>query len=205
MPHRSHWAGWAADGTSAGNMRGLRSGHEPDAVSGPAAGHGAAGRGRGGPPGSGRRRPRRAAAIAVVIAVVLVAGSVWWAVAAPGTYGRSHAGCVTASVPSTTGGGLMHACGNEARSLCRVSFTRTDRLSRALRPQCRGRRAGPRDRLCPGREQRRLAPATRPWGPTRTWAGLAPAARALDRPKTRACLEPAAPPILPPTGSSRRH
>jgi hypothetical protein len=91
----------------------------------------------GGPPGSGRRRRRRAAVIAVVIAVVLVAGSVWWAVAAPGTYGRSHAGCVTASVPSTTGGGLVHACGNKARSLCRVSFTRTDRLSRALRPQCR--------------------------------------------------------------------
>ena len=90
-----------------------------------------------GPPGSGRRRRRRAAVVAVVIAAVLVAGSVWWAVAAPGTYGRSHDGCVTASVPSTTGGGLVHACGDKAKSLCRVSFTRTDRLSRALRPQCR--------------------------------------------------------------------
>ena len=89
------------------------------------------------PPGWGRRRRRRAAVFAVVITVVLVAGSVWWAVAALGIYGRSHAGCVTASVPSTTGGGLVHACGGKAKSLCRVSFTRTDRLSRALRPQCR--------------------------------------------------------------------
>jgi hypothetical protein len=68
---------------------------------------------------------------------------VWWAVAAPGTYGRSHAGCVTASVPSTTGGGLVHACGDKAKSLCRASFTRTDRLSRALRPQCRAAGVGP--------------------------------------------------------------
>jgi len=93
-------------------------------------------------PGRGRRR-WRAAVIAAVIAVVLVAGSVWWAVAAPGTYGRSHAGCVTASVPSTTGGGLVHACGDKAKSLCRVSFTRTDRLSEALRPQCRAAGLGP--------------------------------------------------------------
>jgi hypothetical protein len=94
------------------------------------------------PPGRGRRR-RRAAVIALVTAVVLVAGSVWWAVAAPGTYGRSHAGCVTASVPSTTGGGLVHACGDEAKSLCRMSFSRTDRLSKALRPQCRAAGLGP--------------------------------------------------------------
>jgi hypothetical protein len=93
-------------------------------------------------PGRGRR-PWRAAVIAAVIAVVLVAGSVWWAVAAPGTYGRSHAGCVTASVPSTTGGGLVHACGDKAKALCRVSFTQTDRLSEALRPQCRAAGLGP--------------------------------------------------------------
>src|SRR4029077_14585020 len=90
-----------------------------------------------GPPGSGRRRRRRAAVVAMVIAAVLVAGSVWWAVAAPGTYGRSHAGCVTASVPSTPGGGLVHRCGGKAKSLGRVSFLRPDKLSRALRPQCR--------------------------------------------------------------------
>jgi len=69
--------------------------------------------------------------------------SVWWAVAAPGTYGRSHDGCVTASVPSTTGGGLVHACGDKAKSLCRASFTRTDKLSKALRPQCRAAGLGP--------------------------------------------------------------
>lgn len=90
-----------------------------------------------------RRHRRRPAVIAVMIAAVLVAGSAWWAVAAPGKYGRSHAGCVTASVPSTTGGGLMHACGDKAKSLCRVSFTRTDGLSEALRPQCRAAGLGP--------------------------------------------------------------
>ena len=95
------------------------------------------------PPGWGRPRRRRAAVIAMVTVVVLVAGSAWWAVAVPGTYGRSHAGCVTASVPSTTGGGLMHACGDKAKSLCRMSFSRTDRLSKALRPECRAAGLGP--------------------------------------------------------------
>ena len=95
----------AQDGTSAGNKRRLGSvgmspmrypAQLPDMAPPAEAGDG--------PPGGGRRHRWRAALIAVVTAVVLVAGSVWWAVAAPGTYGRSHAGCVTASVPSTTGG-----------------------------------------------------------------------------------------------------
>ena len=90
-----------------------------------------------------RKRKRRALVIAAAIAVVVVAGSVWWAVAAPGAYGRSHAGCVTVSVPSTTGAGLIHACGNKAKLMCRASFTKTDRLSLALRPECRAAGLGP--------------------------------------------------------------
>ena len=135
-----------------------------------------------GPPGWGRQRRRRAAVIAVVIAVVLVAGSVWWAVAAPGTYGRSHAGCVTASVPSTTGGGLVHACGDKAKSLCRASFTRTDRLSRALRPQCRAAGLGPAAGSAPtgsGLAKHRLRG---PWI-SRGEAGQALVAQIVDRPR----------------------
>jgi hypothetical protein len=83
------------------------------------------------------QRRRWSMAIIAIVVVVLVGGSALWAVVSPGSYGRSQNGCVTASVPSTTGGGLVHACGARAKSLCLLSFQRSDRISLALRPQCR--------------------------------------------------------------------
>jgi len=83
------------------------------------------------------QRRRRSIAIIGLVVVVLVGGSALWAALSPGSYGRSQNGCVTASVPSTTGGGLVHACGARAKSLCQLSFQRNDQISLALRPQCR--------------------------------------------------------------------
>jgi len=53
------------------------------------------------PPEKGGKR--RLAVIGAGVAV-LVAGAGLWAAFDPGAYGRSQAGCVTVTIPSTTGG-----------------------------------------------------------------------------------------------------
>jgi len=86
-----------------------------------------------------RRAKRRLAWIGGIAAAVVIAGVIWAALS-PGSYGGSRAGCVTVTVPSSTGGGLLHACGSDAKAMCRHAFARTDKISLLARPQCR--RAG---------------------------------------------------------------
>ena len=88
---------------------------------------------------AGRGDKRRLAVIGAVIAMALGGVAVWTA-ADPGGYGQSRAGCVTVTVPSSTGGALLHACGANARVMCERAFSQHGRLSALVRPQCR--RAG---------------------------------------------------------------
>jgi hypothetical protein len=60
-----------------------------------------------------------------------------WAVVSPGSYGQSHEGCITVTIPNSTGGALLHECGSNARSVCRAAFRRDDRLALLTRPACR--------------------------------------------------------------------
>ena len=94
-----------------------------------------------GPGRSWRRRGRLAAAGALAVAVV--GGVTVWGVSHPGAYGRSHDGCVTVTVPSSTGGALRHGCGASARAMCRTAFAGHDKLALATRPQCRLAGLGP--------------------------------------------------------------
>ncbi len=71
-------------------------------------------------------------AILLVLAAVAV-----WAAVRPGTYGSSKDGCVTVTVPSSTGGALIHQCGAGARSLCKRAYAGKDKESLLTRPQCR--------------------------------------------------------------------
>jgi len=82
------------------------------------------------------RDKRKIAAVVAAIALVLAAVAVWAAVR-PGTYGSSKDGCVTVTVPSSTGGALIHQCGAGARSLCKRAYAGTDKESLLTRPQCR--------------------------------------------------------------------
>jgi hypothetical protein len=79
---------------------------------------------------------RRLAIILACVVLVLGAAGIW-AVVQPGSYGGSARGCVTVTVPSSTGGGLLHECGARARSLCRNAEARHDKLALLIRPQCR--------------------------------------------------------------------
>jgi len=83
------------------------------------------------------RRAKRRLAWTGGIAAAAVIAVVAWAAVSPGDYGGSRAGCVTVTVPSSTGGGLLHACGSDAKAMCRDAFARTDKISLLTRPQCR--------------------------------------------------------------------
>ena len=82
------------------------------------------------------RDKRRIAAVVVAILLVLAAVAVWAAVR-PGSYGSSKDGCITVTLPSTTGGALLHQCGPAAKATCERAFTGTDRIAQLTRPQCR--------------------------------------------------------------------
>ena len=84
------------------------------------------------PPQPARGDKRRLVVIAAAIALVF-AGVAAWSSAHPGSYGQSRAGCVTVTIPSTTGGALLHQCGSGARHLCRSAFGHHDRLSLLIR------------------------------------------------------------------------
>ena len=86
------------------------------------------------PPARGDKRRLAAIALAVII---LFAGVAAWTAVHPGGYGRSRAGCVSVTIPSTTGGAMLHQCGSRAHAMCREASRHRDRLSLLIRPACR--------------------------------------------------------------------
>jgi hypothetical protein len=79
---------------------------------------------------------RRLVATAIAIALIL-AGVAAWSAVRPGAYGQSRGGCVTVTIPSSTGGALLHQCGARARTMCRSAVHDHDRLSLLIRLPCR--------------------------------------------------------------------
>ena len=74
----------------------------------------------------------------LVVAVVLAAGlaiGIWSAVSSD-PYGTSANGCVSLTLPSTTGAGTLHYCGAQARAFCKTSFASTGQISERAKPQC---------------------------------------------------------------------
>jgi hypothetical protein len=82
------------------------------------------------------RDKRRIAAVVAAILLLLAAVAVWAAVR-PGSYGSSRAGCITVTIPGTTGGQLIHQCGAPARASCRHAYAGTGKIAMLTRPQCR--------------------------------------------------------------------
>jgi hypothetical protein len=86
------------------------------------------------------RRDRRRIALAAVALIVVLAGVGVWAAVKPGSYGGSRNGCITVTLPSSTGGALIHQCGAAAKATCRHAFASGGKIAALTRPQCR--RAG---------------------------------------------------------------
>jgi hypothetical protein len=74
----------------------------------------------------------------VIVALVVAAGvaiGVWSSVSHD-AYATSANGCVSLTLPSSTGAGSLHYCGAQAKAFCRNSFAQSDPVSLAARPQC---------------------------------------------------------------------
>jgi hypothetical protein len=83
-----------------------------------------------------RGEKRRLVVLALAVALAF-AGVAAWTVVRPGLYGRSGAGCLSVTIPSSMGGALLHQCGTPARATCRSALRHHDRLSLLIRPACR--------------------------------------------------------------------
>jgi hypothetical protein len=83
-----------------------------------------------------RRDLRVVIAAGVLVLLVLAAVAIWAAVR-PGSYGGSRNGCITVTMPSSTGGALIHDCGASARRACQQAYAGHDRVSLLTRPQCK--------------------------------------------------------------------
>ena len=103
-------------------------------------------------PGTGRlsSRQKRVFAVVGVLIVALLAGLGAWAALASDSYSSSGHGCVSVTVPSSTGGATLHYCGDAARTFCQTSFRKQDQISLRARPQCVLAGLGPSVGASPG-------------------------------------------------------
>lgn len=82
--------------------------------------------------------PRGKLIVYLVLAVVLAACAavgIWSAVSSD-PLATSANGCVSMTVPSSTGGSIEHYCGAQARAFCRQSFASSGPSAAAARKQC---------------------------------------------------------------------
>jgi len=82
-------------------------------------------------------RDKRRILLVIAAVVLVVAGAAIWGVLRPGAYGPSADGCITVTLPSATGGSVLHQCGSAAKSTCRYAYAHSDPASVATRTQCR--------------------------------------------------------------------
>ena len=78
--------------------------------------------------------------MAIVCAAVLLvfAGLGIWGSLASDSYSKSANGCVNVTLPSSTGGAVLHYCGADARKFCHSpSVQGQSQLAVRSRPQCR--------------------------------------------------------------------
>src|SRR5258708_17192000 len=87
----------------------------------------------GGEPMSPRQK-RIVLIICAAVAVAAIVGCVWGALA-PDKYATSSNGCVNVTVPGSTGGELIHVCGNDAKAFCRTAYQSSASNSHAIQAQ----------------------------------------------------------------------
>ena len=82
-----------------------------------------------------RRQKRILLIIGAAVAVAAIVGCVWGALT-PDKFATSAHGCVNVKSSGSTGGGLIHVCGNDAKSFCRTAYLSAAPSERAVQVQC---------------------------------------------------------------------
>src|SRR3984957_13687726 len=88
--------------------------------------------------GARKLTPRGKRIVYLVVAVVVAACAavgIWSAVSSD-PLATSANGCVSVTIPSSTGGQIAHYCGTQAKSLCRQAFVNADPTAVAEQKQC---------------------------------------------------------------------
>jgi hypothetical protein len=88
--------------------------------------------------GARKLTPRGKRIVYLVLAVVVAACAaigIWSAVSSD-PLATSANGCVSVTIPGSTGGEIAHYCGAQAKALCRTAFAGTDPTAVAEQRQC---------------------------------------------------------------------
>jgi hypothetical protein len=82
--------------------------------------------------------PRGKRIVYIVVAVLVAVGAAIgiWSAVSNDPLATSANGCVSLTVASTTGGGIEHFCGAQAKSFCRQAYANSDPDSLLARKQC---------------------------------------------------------------------
>ena len=80
--------------------------------------------------------------IGVGVLVIFAAVGLWSGLHR-GSYDQSRNGCINLSLVSSTGGAVVHACGGQARAICRTAYAHTGSQSRLTQAQCKLAGIGP--------------------------------------------------------------
>ena len=83
------------------------------------------------------RRGKWVVGLVSAFVLAVFAGLGVWSAVGQGAYDRSANGCINVTVVSSTGGAVLHGCGEKARSLCQRAFHHADQVSRQTQKQCR--------------------------------------------------------------------
>ncbi len=83
------------------------------------------------------RRQKRTTAIIIGAVLLVFVGLGLWGSLARDSYSTSANGCVNVTLPSSTGGSVLHYCGAAARNFCHSSSVAgSSILAQHARPQC---------------------------------------------------------------------
>lgn len=81
------------------------------------------------------RQKRALIIICAVIAAIMVGGGIWAGLASD-SLSSSANGCISVNLPGSIGGEIVHACGSQAKAVCRAAYAGRDAVSLAERPAC---------------------------------------------------------------------
>lgn len=87
------------------------------------------------PPKLSRRGKWTVFSVLSAVALAVIGLGVWSAMRSD-PYATSANGCVSVTIPNSTGGATLHYCGADAKSFCKAAYTSSDRISLLARPQC---------------------------------------------------------------------
>jgi hypothetical protein len=91
------------------------------------------------PNAGGEKMSPRAKRILIIIGALIVAaviGGTAWGAVAYDQFGSSANGCVNVNMAGSTGGELIHKCGDDARAFCKAAYATDNRAAQLARPQC---------------------------------------------------------------------